>query len=500
MEPTSYDLIVIGSGPAGESAAAAASLFGKRAAIVERSPMVGGASTNTGTLPSKTLRETALAISGLKARDLYGVDLSLRREATVAEFMFHERRVTANERKRVERSLSRHGVVVYHGCASFLDAHTVRVVSEAQPHDAGHGHGGIHYHPHTPRNHELQLRADTILIATGSAPVHPPQFPFDHQRVHDSDTILQLERLPRSLAVIGAGVIGCEYACTFAALGTEVWVVDGREELLPFLDHEVSRALEDSMHGQLGIEFVWKNRVTHCEAPDYGDITLEFDTGGRLCVDAVLVAAGRASNTTALNLAAAGIEPGPRGLLTVDGHYRTTVPHIYAAGDVIGFPALASTSMEQARVAMCHAFNTGYKTDLAPLLPTGIYTIPEVSMIGSAEEDLKAKGIPYVVGRASYAHCARGEIIGDQTGFLKLLFHQDDMKLLGVHVIGEQASEVVHVGVIAMLAEATGELFNRSCFNFPTLGDLYKSATYDAFQKRRAINPNPIPPPAAAGT
>ncbi len=254
MEPTSYDLIVIGSGPAGESASAAAAVWGKRAAIIERSPMVGGASTNTGTLPSKTLRETALAISGLKARDLYGVDLSLRREATVAEFMFHERRVTANERKRVERGLSRHGVVLYHGTASFLDPHTVRIVTPANPHDGGHAHGGPHHHEHqlTPRAHEIHLRAETILIATGSSPVRPPLFPFGHPRVLDSDTILQLERLPRSLAVIGAGVIGAEYACTFAALGTEVWVVDGRDELLPFLDNEVSRA--------------WKTRCTASSA------------------------------------------------------------------------------------------------------------------------------------------------------------------------------------------------------------------------------------------
>jgi NAD(P) transhydrogenase len=497
MEPTTYDLIVIGSGPAGESAAAAAAAFGKRAAIIERSPLVGGASANTGTLPSKTLRESALAISGLKARDLYGVDLSLRREATVAEFMYHERRVTANERKRIERGLSRHGVVLYHGTASFLDPHTIRVVAEAELRDAGHGHshdvGHHHGHHQAPRHHEIHLRGETVLIATGSSPVHPPAFCFDHPRVLDSDTILQLERLPRSLAVVGAGVIGAEYACTFAALGTDVWVVDGRDELLPFLDAEVSRALEDAMHNHLGIEFLWKNRVTRCESPDYGDITLEFDTGGRLCVDAVLVAAGRSSNTAALNIEAAGLEPGPRGLLSVDAHYCTSVPHIYAAGDVIGFPALASTSMEQARVAICHAFQTGFKTDLAPLLPTGIYTIPEVSMVGAAEEDLKSKGVDYVVGRASYAHCARGEIIGDQTGFLKLLFRRDDMKLLGVHVIGEQATELVHVGVVAMMADATGELFNRSCFNFPTLGDLYKIATYDAYRQR-----GPVSPPAEA--
>ena len=485
MEPTSYDLIVIGSGPAGESGAASAALFGKRVAMVEKSPLVGGASANTGTLPSKTLRESALAISGLKARDLYGVDLSLRREATVAEFMYHERRVTANERKRVERNLSRHGVVLYHGAASFVDPHTIRVVTEVHSRDGGHGHGShLDHGQGSARPSELRLRGETILIATGSGPVRPSEFPFNHPRVLDSDTILQLDRLPRSLAVVGAGVVGSEYACTFAALGTEVWIVDGRDELLPFLDREVSRALEDSMHRQLGIEFLWKNRVTHCEAHEYGDITLEFDTGGRLCVDAVLVTAGRVSNTAALNLPAAGLEPGPRGLLTVDAHYCTSVPHIYAAGDVIGFPALASTSMEQARVAMCHAFHQTYKADLAPILPTGIYTIPEASMVGTSEEDLQAQGVDYVVGRASYAHCARGEIIGDQFGFLKLIFRRDDMKLLGVHVMGEQASEIVHVGVVAMLADATAELFNRTCFNFPTLGDLYKIATYNALLKR----------------
>jgi NAD(P) transhydrogenase len=483
MEPIVYDLIVIGSGPAGESGAAAASLFGKRVALVEKSSLVGGASTNTGTLPSKTLRETALAISGLRARDLYGVDLSMRREATIADLMFHERRVTANERKRVERSLARYGVVLYRGMASFVDPHTIRVVPQVTGEAVGAGPGtGIAND--SDGTGAVLLKAERIFIGTGSSPVQPPGFPFKNPRVLDSDEILQLDRLPRSLAVVGAGVIGSEYACTFAALGTGVWVIDGRDELMPFLDREVSLALADAMNKKLGIEFLWKNRVTACNAQDIGDITLEFDTGGRLCVDAVLVAAGRASNTAALNLGAAGIEVGPKGRLTVDAHYRTNVPHIYAAGDVIGFPALASTSMEQARVAMCHAFDRGHKTALASLLPTGIYTIPEVSMIGSTEEQLKSEGIDYVVGRASYSQCARGEIIGDQTGFLKLLFRRDDLKLLGVHVIGELASEVVHIGVVAMLSESTAELFNRACFNYPTLGDLYKIATYDAMVKR----------------
>lgn len=483
MEPVAYDLIVIGSGPAGESGAAAAAIFGKRVAMVEKNRLVGGASTNTGTLPSKTLRETALAISGLRDRNLYGVDLSLRRDATVADFMFHEQRVTANERRRIERNLARYGVVLYGGVGSFVDPHTIRVVARETT-ESMKGNPSTGDLSERSITGEVLLRAERILIATGSSPVRPPGFEFDNPRILDSDEILQLDRLPRSMAVVGAGVIGSEYASTFAALGTSVWVIDGRDALMPFLDQEVSRALADAMNKKLGIEFLWKTRVIACQVPDIGDVTLEFDTGGRLCVDAVLVAAGRASSTDALNLEAAGIKIGPTGRLIVDCHYRTSAPHVYAAGDVIGFPALASTSMEQARVAICHAFDQGYKTALAPVLPTGIYTIPEVSMIGSTEEELKSREVDYVVGRACYGQCARGEIIGDESGFLKLLFRREDMKLLGVHVIGELASELVHIGVVAILADSTADLFNRSCFNFPTLGDLYKIATYDAMVKR----------------
>lgn len=477
MEPLTYDLVVIGSGPAGESGAATAASFGKRVAMVERSSLVGGASANTGTLPSKTLRETALAISGLRARDLYGVDLSLRREATVADFMFHEKRVTASERQRVEQGLALRGVMLYHGTASFVDPHTLRVVSEparADTQTAGRGTG------------EVVLQGDTILIATGSSPVHPPGFPFEHDRVHDSDEVLQLERLPHSMAVVGAGVIGCEYACTFAALGTKVWIIDGRDELLPFLDQEISSALEAAMRRQLGIEFLWNCKVARCEAPGEGDIALMLEPGGTMLADAVLVAAGRFSNTAALDLPAAGLVPGPRGLLCVDDRYRTAVPHIYAAGDVIGFPALASTSAKQARVAMSHAFRPGFKAEASPLLPAGVYSIPEVAMVGTSEEDLKDQGIDYVVGRARYAESARGEIIGDSTGFLKLIFRHADMTLLGVHVIGEQATELVHIGLMGMLTGSTSDLFRRACFNFPTLGDLYRAAAEDAIRRRAA--------------
>jgi NAD(P) transhydrogenase len=449
-------VVVIGAGPAGEKGAVTAAVFGKRVAIIDRAREVGGAAANTGTLPSKTLRETALALSGLKSRALYGVDLSLRREATVADFMYHEKRVSANERSRILAHLARPGIELIHGEASFVDPHTVRIMPG-----------------------DRRLHASTLLIATGSAPVRPETFDFEDPRICDSDEILRLERLPSKLAVVGAGVIGSEYASTFAALGTEVHLVDGKEILLPFLDREVSQALTSGME-RLGIVFHWKERVVRCEAPSQGDVTLRLSSGERLSADTVLVAAGRQSRTEALNLPAAGITPGERGVISVDAHFRTAVPHIYAAGDVIGFPALASTSMEQARVAMCHACDVALKQNLSPILPTGIYTIPEVSAVGATEQSLQEQGVPYVVGRAWYGRNARGEIIGDQDGFLKLLFSLDDGRLLGVHVLGEDATEIVHIGLMALLTESDWKVFNRACFNYPTLGDLYKDAMHSA--------------------
>jgi NAD(P) transhydrogenase len=461
MEQASYDLIVIGAGPAGEKGAVTASLFGKRVAIVERAREVGGATTNTGTLPSKTLRETALALSGLRTRALYGVDLSLRREATIRDFMHHEKRVTTGERARILGRLARPGIELIHGAASFVDPHTVKVAAD--------GRGG----------EERLLRGEVIMIATGSAPARPPEFPFDDDRVCDSDEILELKHLPRSMVVVGSGVIGSEYACTFAALGAKVHVVDGRSILLPFLDREVSQALTVAME-TLGIIFHWGERVTRCAAPPEGEIVLTLSSGATLASDVVLVAGGRLCNTGTLNLAAAGIASCERGVLTVDARFRTSVPHIYAVGDVIGHPALASTSMEQARVAMCHAFDIGLKQEISPLLPTGIYTIPEVSCVGATEEELQAQAVDYVAGRALYSQNARGEIIGDTTGFLKLLFRRSDGRLLGVHAMGENATEIIHIGLMALLTESDWTIFNRACFNYPTLGDLYKDAMHRA--------------------
>ena len=325
-----------------------------------------------------------------------------------------------------------------------------------------------------------ELKAGKVLIATGSSPVRPALFPFDHNEIYDSDTILTLDRIPKKMAVVGAGTIGAEYACTFRALGTEVHILDGRDALMPFLDGEVSKALEAALE-RSGIVFHWKERVEKC-TPHDGLVDLDLTSGIKMTFDAVLVAAGRQSNTGKLALDKAGVKTGDRGIIPVDEHFQTNIPDIYAAGDVIGFPALASTSMEQARRAVRHALGLA-GSKISPLLPNGIYTIPEVSMVGETEESLQKKGIPYVVGRAAYSENARGRIIGDQDGFLKLLYRQDDLKLVGVHLMGDLATEVVHVGLVAMMCNAAAELFVDACLNTPTLGLMYKTATLDALSK-----------------
>jgi len=326
---------------------------------------------------------------------------------------------------------------------------------------------------------KIALRSTNVLIATGSSPFHPPTFRFEMPGVYDSDTILNLDRMPESLAIVGAGVIGSEYASTFAALGVRVHLIEGRDTLLPFLDSEISRTLAVAME-RTGVQFHWKNRVLACSKSDGGQLMLSLSSGDQLSVDAILVAAGRKSNVEKLNLTAAGITASDRGLIPVDEHFRTQAPSIYAAGDVIGFPALASTSMQQARIAMKHAVGSEITPGSFRLLPTGIYTIPEVGTIGETEESLRTKGVDYLVGRGAYQDTARGRIIGDQHGFLKLLFRRADMKLLGVHMIGEQATDLVHIGMMAMLSDSAATIFEEACFNVPTLGELYTLAALDA--------------------
>ena len=461
MSNKNFDLVVIGSGPGGEKGAAQAAYFGKSVAIVEREGVPGGAAANTGTLPSKTLRESALYLSGFRQRELHGVDTQLKRTVTARDFLFHERFVVQSEHQRISENIERHGITYFEGNASFVDEHTVRIKSS--------------------KKDEISITGDVILIATGSSPYHPPVFPFDDPRVYDSDTILGLDKLPSTMLIAGGGVIGCEYACMFSALGIDVSLVEGREQLLSFMDSEISDTLTRCMRN-MGVELCMPEEIESVEAG--GDLTVNLKTGRSIKVDALLAATGRNGNTGDLGLENIQLKTESRGQLKVNGTYQTALPHIYAVGDVIGFPALASTSMEQARVAMVHAFDLEYKTELANILPYGIYTIPECSMAGSSEEDLNRDNIAYVTGRATYQNNARGQIIGDQDGFLKLLFREEDMKLLGVHAIGETASELVHVGLTALLVGAGAELFIQTCYNYPTLSEMYKYATYDALGKR----------------
>lgn len=472
-----YDLIVIGGGPAGIFGATTGALSGMSVALIDRSPELGGAGINTGTVPSKTLRETALALSGFRSRDLYGVDLSLRREVTIADLLYHERHVQSGLNAMFAQRLKAAHTEIHHGTAEFVSPNVIRVFSSLPAETDG------------PRpSSDVLLRGDNILIATGSAPARPHLFPFG-TGIYDSDTILELDRLPKSLAVVGAGVIGIEYACTFSALGVEVHVVDGRGAILPFLDEEVSEALAGAM-ANCGIVFHLNERVEQCTVLAPGSrgnsrqIALMLSSGAELVLEGVLVAAGRKSNVLALHLAAAGVTVDERGLIPVDEYYRTNVPHIYAAGDVIGFPALASTSIEQGRRAVLHALGGASHAGLPRHLPHGIYTIPEVGSVGVTEQELRLQGSDIVVGRASYRDSARGRIIGDDGGFLKLIFDASQMKLLGVHVIGEQATDVVHIGYMVMLAGGGVEMLDDACFNLPTLGSLYKFAAFDALRQR----------------
>ncbi|KYK31342.1 MAG: pyridine nucleotide-disulfide oxidoreductase [Thermoplasmatales archaeon SG8-52-3] len=468
-----YDLIVIGSGPAGEKGAAQAAYFGKKVAMVEKDFHLGGAAAGTA-IPNKTLRETSLALSAIRSRHLYGVDLSLKRRTTVQDFLHHERIVKDAERKRVKNNMQLHKIDIYKGVGSFLDKKTIKVeVRGKKP---------------------IFLNGEIILIATGSRPRRPDNFP-KNPRIYDSDSILQIKRLPKNMVVIGGGVIGLEYACTFAVLGVDVSVVHNRDILLPFLDRDISFALENSI-SKIGIDLFKSDSVESCNIRQ-NRLELKLGSGNTINTEAIMLATGRSSNTEELNLNAAGIITGKYGRLVVDNNYQVIHPEtkknvsdIYAVGDVIGPPSLASTSMEQARFAMIKAFNLEpYKEHVAPILPLGIYTIPECSMAGKTEEQCQEEEIDYVLGKASYNKNARGMIIGDNEGFLKLIFEfnrdlSKPMKLLGVHVIGEIASELIHFGVSALIMNAGSDLFINTCFNYPTLGELYKYATYQAMGNR----------------
>lgn len=467
-----YDWLVIGSGPAGEKGAVQAAYFGKRVAVVERQPQLGGACVNTGTLPSKTLRETALYLSGWRQRELYGMHCQLRQGVSVPELMCRQDPVVGTEGGRVKRNLDRHEVTLLEGTARLLDEHTVEVVG---------------------RGRAQRVTADAILIAVGSSPHRPPYVPFEDPNVDDSDSILRLDAIPKAMVILGGGVIGCEYASIFAALGTRITIVEGRDDILGFLDAEIGEVLKRDLR-RMGCELIFKRQVVDVSRKG-GELTCTLDDGRVLACERLLFAGGRAGNTRTLGLERAGITPNARGLLTVNRHYQVEGARggrIYAAGDVIGFPSLASVSMEQGRVAACHAFDLKYKDKVADAFPYGLYTIPEVSMIGETEASARKKGLDYEVGRALYKDNARGQICGDLDGMLKLIFAAEDKRILGVHIIGERATELVHIGQSVMHFGGTLDDFITQVFNFPTLAEMYKYAAYDGLgrlARRRAGAP-----------
>jgi NAD(P) transhydrogenase len=452
-----YDLIVIGSGPAGEKGAAQAAYFGRRVALIESASALGGACVNTGTLPSKILRESALYFSGMRQRGLYGVDYSLKEGLTVKNFMHRTDVLVETERTQVAENLAIHKIGLVSGLASFDGAGAVRVA--------------------TSQGENLLLRADVILIATGSVPFRSSEIPFDDEVIFDSDSVLRMGAIPRTFAVVGGGVIGCEYASIFTALGAEVSLVDGRDRLLPFLDAEISACLRERLE-RLGVRFFLGERTTKIERTQSG-VRIFLQSGKTIEAEVALFAAGRRGAVEKLHLDRAGVTLNKRGYIEVNEDYRTAAPGVYAAGDVIGFPALASTSMEQARVAVCHAFGFKYKQRVASMLPMGIYTIPEISAVGESEQSCNDKGIEYAVGRARYANNARGEIEGDLTGMLKLIFRKSDRRLLGVQIVGENATELIHLGMMALESGMAIDVFIEFVFNYPTLSEMYKYAAYD---------------------
>jgi NAD(P) transhydrogenase len=454
-----FDLVVIGAGPAGEKAAAQAAYFGKRVAVVERSRFPGGTPATTGGMPTKTMREAALYLTGFRRREIYGVGLDLPPEISLDRIRARADGIVRLTVETVRENLERHGIELVHGEGRLEPDRCVVVRGES----------------------ERLLRADVVLIATGSRPFRPSMVPFDDPDVDDSESVLSLERVPGRLVVVGGGPVGCEYASLFAALGVEVTLVDAGDRLLPFLDAEISEVLARSFGG-VGMRLVMGRGVATI-GREGGALAVRLADGEVLLPDKVLFAAGRAGNTEALGLAEAGIEVDPRGRVLVDDHFRTAAEGIYAAGDVIGPPALASVSAEQGRVAVCHAFAIPFKETVDPLPPFGVYSIPEIGMVGMTEEAAAAAAIDHEVGRSWFAQNPRARIAGTTDGLVKLVFRRDDRTLLGVHVLGDIASELVHVGQAVLHAGGTIDRFIHTTFNVPTYSEAFKYAAYDGLQR-----------------
>ena len=456
-----YELVVIGSGPAGQKAAIQAAKLRKKVALVERRTVVGGNCVNVGTIPSKTIREAIVYLTGIGQRAIYGEDYRLKDEISISDLAARTRYVVERERKVIRDQLLRNHVALLDGSASFVDEHTVAVDGK-------------------------QVSAEKFVIATGSQPAHMDGIEFNGRTILDSDdVVLRLDRIPSTLLIVGAGVIGVEFASMFAALGTKVTIVDGRREMLEFCDEEIVEALRYHLR-DLNVVFRLNEEVTGVDEHDGGTLT-HLKSGKRIPADTVLYSAGRQGATDALTLENVGIEADARGRISVDEHYRTSVDHIYAVGDVIGFPSLAATSMEQGRLAAAHACGIEAKP-ISAALPIGIYTIPEISFIGSTEEQLTQEQTPYEVGVSRYRELARGAILGDAYGLLKLLVSAEDRRLLGVHVFGTTATELVHIGQTVMGFDGTVDYLVQAVFNYPTLAESYKVAALDATNKLRAIS------------
>jgi len=458
-----FDIIVIGSGPAGQRAAVQAAKFGKKVALIERTEVLGGVCVNTGTIPSKTIREAVLHLSGVRERVFYGVSYKVKAEITMADLLSRCNMVISREIDVIRSQLQRNGVVLFSGDAVFRDPRMLEVQSAS---------GDVNV-----------LRGEFIVIATGSTPSVPATIKLDDDRLLSSDGVLFLKYLPRTLTVVGGGVVGIEYASMFAALGSKVTVVDLRKRLLEFVDSEILESLIYQLR-QSGCTFRLGEEVEHVEVTTGNgkSAVTHLKSGKQIVSDTILFSAGRVGATAALNLSAAGLEADPRGRLTVDSQYRTKVSHIFAAGDVIGFPSLASTSGEQGRLAACYAFGRP-AISVPELFPYGIYAIPELSMVGKNEDELTASGVPYEFGVARYKEIARGQIIGDQTGLLKILFHRETRRVLGVHIIGTGATELVHIGQAVMAFDGTVDYFVSAVFNYPTLAECYKVAALDGINK-----------------
>ncbi len=465
MADYDYDLVVLGSGPGGQKAAIAAAKLGYRAAVVERRHMLGGVCINTGTVPSKTLREAVLYLTGLNMRDLYGQSYRVKEDITIQDLLSRTQHVIGREIEIVRSQLFRNGIRLVHGTGRFLDPHTIAV----RPHDS---------------DEDKRLTASKVVIATGTRPARPPQVAFDGQRIVDSDGILELEQVPGSMVVVGAGVIGVEYASMFAALGSRVTLVERRDQMLDFCDSEIVEALKFHLR-DLSVSFRFAETVAKVEASDRGTITT-LESGKRIPADTVMYSAGREGTTETLDLENVGLTADERGRIKVGSDFRTEVDHIFAVGDVIGFPALASTSMEQGRLAAYAAFDEPVHSLLA-LQPIGIYTIPEISYCGQSEDDLTRSSVPYEVGISRYRELARGQIVGDSYGMLKLLVSTESRQLLGVHVFGTNATELVHIGQAIMTCGGTVDHLVDTVFNYPTLSESYKIAALDAANKMRAV-------------